>query len=327
MPGRRWTALLLFAALLLTACAARPPLLESPAAQVELAATPFFPQRTHQCGPAALATVLGASGIAVQPDELTPEVFVPSRRGSLTIEMQAAPRRHGRISYPVAPELQSITRELDAGRPVLVLHNYGLPLWPRWHYAVVIGYDSARQQVLLRSGTTERQVLSARNFMRAWDNADRWAVVLLKPGELPASAVPATYLEAATAFERSATPAAAAQAYEAAVGAWPAQPVAWVGRGTARYRQGLLREAAADYQQAVQLDPALDGARNNLAQTWLDLGCRAAAQRELEYIDESKLAPAMLAAVRDTRAQLDRPQGAQGVNCPIPLPTEGASTP
>ena len=31
--------------------------------RIELADTPFFPQDDYQCGPAALATLLGASGI------------------------------------------------------------------------------------------------------------------------------------------------------------------------------------------------------------------------------------------------------------------------
>jgi hypothetical protein len=291
--------------------------MDSTSVPVELVDTPFFAQQTHQCGPAALATVLGASGVEVLPEALTAQVYLPGRRGSLTIEMQAAPRRYGRLSYPLDPDLPAIMRELDAGRPVLVLHNYGLPAWPRWHYAVVIGYDAGKQQVLLRSGVTERQVLSARNFMRAWDNADRWAVVLLKPGELPAQGEPGRYLEAATAFERAATPAAAAQAYEAAIRAWPDQAVAWAGRGTARYRAGLLREAAADYSQAVSVDAGLIGARNNLAQTWIDLGCPAAARRELDRIDDNSLNPSLRAAVEDTRAQLGlHRQTAEAANCP-----------
>jgi hypothetical protein len=290
--------------LLLAGCATRGPLIEPGGGTVELAATPFFPQRTHQCGPAALATVLGASGIPVTPDALTREVYLPGRRGSLTIEMQAAPRRHGRLGYPLAPELSAITRELDAGRPVLVLHNYGLPFWPRWHYAVVIGYDAARQKLLLRSGTTERQVLSAANFMRAWDNADRWATVLLKPGELPAQPDRARYLETATAFERSAAPEAARLTYEAALRSWPDEPVAWVGRGTAHYRAGQLREALADYRQALQLDGTLAGARNNAAQVLLDLGCPQAARRELQQVDAAKLSGALRVAVDDTVRQL-----------------------
>lgn len=309
MTTARVAGLALAACLLLAGCATRGPLIEPAAGTVELSATPFFPQRTHQCGPAALAMVLGASGVASSPDELTPQVYMPGRRGSLTIEMQAAPRRHGRLGYPLAPDLAALTAELDAGRPVLVLHNYGLPFWPRWHYAVAIGYDAARQRLLLRSGTTERQVMSAANFMRAWDNADRWAIVLLKPGELPAQPDRARYIETAVAFERSANPENARQAYEAALRAWPEEPIAWVGRGTARYRSGALRDALADYRQALALDATLAGARNNAAQVLLELGCPQAARHELEQVDAANLNGALREAVDDTRRQIDA-QGA-----------------
>lgn len=303
--------------LLLAGCATQVPLLDSTARAVELADTPFHPQRDFQCGPAALATVLGSSGVEVAPDTLTPLVYLPERRGSLQIEMQAAPRRFERLSYRIGAELEDITAELEAGRPVLVLHNYGLPFWPRWHYAVVIGFDPARQQVVLRSGTNRRQVLSARNFMRAWDNADRWAMVLLRPGELPARPDRATYLESATAFERSATPASAIGAYDAALQRWPDDPVPHVGRGTARYRAGALRDAAADYRRALALDPSLVIARNNLAMTLLDLGCPAAARGEVDAIDLAPLPAALRSAIEDTRSRITARAAAQEApGCP-----------
>ena len=181
-------ALAAWFASLSSGCATRPLLVESlprgaPPAARELGDTPFFPQRVHQCGPAALATVLVASKLNITPDELEPLVYLPKKHGSLQIEMQAVPRKYDRLAYVLGSNLDDIVNELNAGRPVLVLHNYGLPLWPRWHYAVVIGYDAPSDTMLLRSGTIRRQVLSARNFMRAWDNGNRWAMVVLQPGE------------------------------------------------------------------------------------------------------------------------------------------------
>jgi len=65
----------LLAALVLTGCASSGPRLKDYTtgagplpARVELDATPFFPQRDYQCGPAALATLLSASGVATTAD-------------------------------------------------------------------------------------------------------------------------------------------------------------------------------------------------------------------------------------------------------------------
>ncbi|MBX5462458.1 MAG: PA2778 family cysteine peptidase [Steroidobacteraceae bacterium] len=295
---------------MLGGCITRGPLIapDLPSAarpSVELETTPFFPQTEFQCGPAALATVLAASGVDVTPDALTSQVYLPGRKGSLQIEMQAAPRRYGRIAYPLSRNLDAIVAELNANRPVLVLHNYGLPFWPRWHYAVVVGYDAGKDNVVLRSGTTRRQVLSAKNFMRAWDNGGRWALVMLRPGELPVMASASTYLEAAAAFERVASPADARLAFDAAVKKWPEQSLGWIGRGTAHYRLGLLDEAARDYSAALRLDPANAGARNNLGMTLLDLGCPARAREELDQIQVDSLTDPLRAAVLDTRQRLE----------------------
>jgi tetratricopeptide (TPR) repeat protein len=271
---------------------------------VELTDTPFHPQREFQCGPAALATALGASGVQVTPADVQPLVYLPARRGSLQVEMQAAPRKYGRLAYALSPDFDSILAELAAQRPVLVLHNYGLPFFPRWHYAVVVGYDAQKDQVVMRSGTTARQVMGARTFMRAWDNGDRWALVLLKPGELPASADANRYFEAAAAFERSATPEDAKAAFAAASTRWPDQPVAWIGLGTAEYRRKAFQSAVRDYSTAVRLDATHVGARNNLAMAYLELGCPSQAREQLRAIESAILSEPLRAAVEDTRRQL-----------------------
>jgi tetratricopeptide (TPR) repeat protein len=271
---------------------------------VELDDTPFYPQKDYQCGPAALATALGASGANATPDDLVPLVYLPKRKGSLQVEMLATPRRYGRLAYPLARNLDAILAELDAGRPVLVLHNYGIPLLPRWHYAVVVGYDAAADSLVLRSGTTRRQMLSARHFMLAWANGGRWAMVLLRPGELPALPSATAYLEAAASFERNASTSDARSAFDAAVQRWPTEPVAWIGRGTAEYRAGSLSDAARDYEAALRLDSANIGARNNLAMTLLEMGCRDQARAQLDLIGDTDLNASLRDAVRDTRRRL-----------------------
>jgi len=219
--------------------------------------------------------------------------------------MQAVPRKYGRLAYTLSPNLDAILAELSAGRPVLVLHNYGVPFFPRWHYAVVVGYDALTDRLTLRSGVTRRQVLSAKSFMRAWDNGGRWSMVLLRPGETAATANPVRYVASAADFERVANAEASRKVFDAAVQRWPDQPVAWIGRGTAEYRMGDLRAAAQDYASALRVDPNHVGARNNLAQTLLDLGCPRRAHAQLANLEASRLEPPIRTAVLDTRQHID----------------------
>jgi len=296
---------LLAACALLGGCVTRGPLLESRTQAVELDDTPFFAQDAHQCGPAALATVLAASAVSVTPEDLESRVYLPGRRGSLQVEMQAAPRAFGRLAYRIEPELSAIAAELDAHRPVLVLHNYGLPFWPRWHYAVVVGYDGTKDVITLRSGRKRRQQLSAANFMRAWDNGNRWALVVLRPGELPAHPDRQRYLDAAAAFEGVAQPQDAWSTFDAAVKQWPEEPVAWIGRGTASYRLADKPAAAADYRAALHLDGTQAAAHNNLAMTLLEMGCAAQAREQIEQIDAARLDARLRSEVMDTRQQIE----------------------
>ena len=297
--AHRTACFAVFIAVLLTGCVARGPVMAGKA--TELAQTPFFPQKKFQCGPAALATVLAASGVDVTADALADSLYIPARRGSLQVEMLATPRSFVRVALPLPRNPESLIAELEAGRPVVVLHNYGLAFWPRWHYAVLVGYDPRKDVFLLRSGMHRRQEMRTRRFMVAWHHGGRWAMVVLRAGETAALDDARSFLEAAADFERAAGPADARATFDAAVRRWPGEPVAWVGRGTAEYRLGDLQAAARDYARALELDAGQAGARNNLAQTLLDLDCPHRALRLLDAMDKAALPSALRAAAADTR--------------------------
>ena len=111
--GRLLPALLLF----LSGCAAIPDhVRELPAdVSLDLDGTPFFPQERFQCGPAALTTVLVASGADISLDTIVDQVYLPGREGSLQIELSAAVRTHGRIPYTLDGTLAAVKSFL--GRP------------------------------------------------------------------------------------------------------------------------------------------------------------------------------------------------------------------
>lgn len=261
--------------LLLAACAPlapRPPEL-SDRSPVELVATPFFPQREHECGPAALAMLLGAAGREVAPAALTPLLIVPDRVGSLQPELLAQARRQGFIALPIEPRLEALVAELDAGRPVLVLQNNGLSWYTLWHYAVAVGYDPHDDALILRSGVTERLGIPRRNFEATWARSGRWGFVLLRPGQLPAAGDGGSYATAVAAFESTqGSPAEARRAWSAGVSRWPTRWELAFGLGNRRYADGALAEATAAFEDAVRLAPGRAAPWNNLAVTYMDAG-------------------------------------------------------
>jgi tetratricopeptide (TPR) repeat protein len=246
--------------------------------RAELDTVPFFAQEEYQCGPAALAMALNAAGIAATPDALTDEVYIPARKGSLQVEMLASARRHGLLAYELAPELKDVLAEVAAGNAVIVLQNLGLwAFHPYWHYAVVIGYDLEKQQILLHSGTKARRAMAIGLFEFLWIDGRRWAMVALAPGRLPASAREASYAIAAAALEQAGRIAEAHRAYEALLERWPANLVGLMGLGNTAYALGRTAEAETAFRTATTAHPLAAAAFNNLAQTLAEQGKLEAA--------------------------------------------------
>ncbi len=268
-----------------------------------LADVPFHPQEDFQCGPAALAMVLGQAGHAVPPETLRDAVFVPARSGSFTVEMLAAPRQYGLLAVRTAPELDAVLHEVAAGNPVVVFQNLSLPIMPIWHYAVLIGYDLDREQVLLHSGAEARMPMSLHAFERTWARGEYWAMTVTAPGRLPARGGRIEVAQAAAALERVA-PAAGLSAYEAMLARWPADRLALFGRGNALYALHRTADAAAAWQATVEAAPEFADAWNNLAQARSELGEREAAAAAIERA--LALGGPRAAVYEQTRMQINR---------------------
>lgn len=232
---------------------------------VELERTPFFPQEDHQCGPASLATALGAAGIKTDPADITRQVYLPGREGSLQVEMLASARRNGAVPYLLKPELRDVLDEVSAGTPVVVLQNLGLSWFPIWHYAVIIGYDLANRNLLLRSGKERRQVLALPTFERTWARSDHWAFVAVAPGKLPVTATENGYLASVARMESLGLNRQANVSYAAALERWPGNLAALIGLGNTAYALDDPDAAEAAFRRASREHSESAIAHNNLA--------------------------------------------------------------
>lgn len=265
---------------------------------------PFYAQDEYQCGPAALAMMLNQRDIKATPEALKERVYIPARKGSLQVEMVAAARDKGLLVYPLEPELQAVLREVDAGNPVLVMQNLAFNWYPQWHYAVVIGYDLAEQQLILHSGLQQEQREPFKLFLRTWQRADNWARVMLPANQLPATAEPLPYLRAASDLEQTGKLDSAKEAYQTALIRWPDEPSARLGLGNVAWQQGDKSIAIAHFSELTRQFPALDAGWNNLITGLNEMNCKQAAQVAQNCADQ--------------RSQAGAEKG-QNAACPLPI--------
>jgi hypothetical protein len=257
--------------LALGGCAGSAPLM-SGIEPIELDDVPFFPQTEYQCGPAALATILAHEDLAVDAEDMVGAVYVEGLQGSLQAELLGATRRNGLIPYVLEPQPSALFAELAAGRPVLILQNLGLTRVPVWHYAVVVGFDLARDEMVLRSGLERRHVVPLAVFERTWRRGDYWAVVVMPPDRLPHTAQETPYLQAVIGLERLRRWEEASRAYRAAAARWPESLGAQLGIGNSRYALKDIAGAEQAYRAATTTHPNSGIAFNNLAQALADRG-------------------------------------------------------
>lgn len=242
---------------------------------------PVVLQEPDFCGPAALSMVLSQAGRPATQDELGAQVFLPGRSGTLQTEMLSGPRRFGLVSYQLDGQLTALLHETRLGRSPVVLLNLGLSWAPRWHYAVVMGYDLDRGEIILRSGTAERQSLPLRTFEYTWARSQYWSMVVAPPGTLPDSVDAPHAEQAALGFEQVNPPAQAMRVWQDIVSRWPDRLLPQLALGNAQSASGHWPDAARTFEHATaQFDSAV--AWNNLAQARLALGDREGARTAAE---------------------------------------------
>jgi tetratricopeptide (TPR) repeat protein len=303
--------LLLAAAVLLTAgCTPKTPLpLERQFTSSHLD-IPFLPPRSELCAAAAIEMVAaywqskGSFLPRLSGTELEQRTLLPAKGGTLQAELAAAARSNGLLVYPLEPSFHSLFQELSAGHPVIVLVNRGLSWYPLWHYAPVTGYDARERTLFSHLGEEPDEAIPLRTFAALWERSEKWGVVLLPPGELPATARPGPYLRAAYSLEQSGMREEALTAYRRGLEQWPNDTNLLFALANAHYSARHLPEAERVYRELLKLKPGHPLARNNLA----DLLCRSGrpeeALRLLEGIETED--PGVRSVIEATRKEIEQ---------------------
>ena len=270
----------LVAGLVLAGCSHYPlkdPDLSQLPASAELRDLAWFAQEDNQCGPASLATLLDFNKIRVTPEQLKPSLYIPEKGGTLQLELTARARQYGLIPYQIEPKIADLFAELSAGHPVLVMQNLGFSELPQWHYAVAIGYDLEQQHIVLRSGPHPRYETDLSLFIKTWQRADSWALVILTPDKTPATATATRYMQTANNLEQLGLLEPAESAYRTAHQRWPNSASPLLGLGNISYVQQHYSQAINYFVDYITRSDNPAPGWNNLAYSLAQYGCTDAA--------------------------------------------------
>lgn len=279
----------IFIALAMSACASTPQtihFLESPPKEItkkiELSSVQFFPQEEYQCGPAALATILSYQGVKVTSDELVNKVYLPEKKGSLQVEMVSAARSYGLLMYKLKGTIETLIREIESGNPVLVFQNLSLDIMPKWHYAVVVGYDIDKSILILHSGINKSYKISFETFERTWQRANHWAYMVLTPGKIPQTGEVLEYVKASADLAELGYTEAALQSLSSGFKKWPENTLVIMALANTKYAMNNYYKALELFELELNLRPYNDSAWNNRAYVLKALDCMTEAVRSIQ---------------------------------------------
>jgi ABC-type bacteriocin/lantibiotic exporter with double-glycine peptidase domain len=171
-PLRQAGVLLLFC--LVSACSP----LKAPLTMTESAAgrviegVPFHPQQgPYDCGPAALASLLGQRGNGASLAQIRAATYTAGLQGSLLPDLENYARSLGYGTRSGRGDLTLLRGAIDADIPVLIPLEMGRWALTRPHYVVVFGYVGS--DFVLHAGKQERMTIAAADLDRRWQKLNR----------------------------------------------------------------------------------------------------------------------------------------------------------
>jgi ABC-type bacteriocin/lantibiotic exporter with double-glycine peptidase domain len=201
--SQKFLALALVAWTMSAGCTAPGGLRFSPEAQparsyLYIADVPFYPEDSHQCGPASLAAVLNYWGIQATPEEVYRATYKPQFKGTPEIDLWSYASAREMDTRMRSAALEDLKRYLEQRIPVIAFVDTGSDWFPAPHFVVVVGLDPVAQVVVMHNGKEQSSRIPYAQFMEAWRKTKNWTLVVRpKPPQLIAAPLGHTPLAAA----------------------------------------------------------------------------------------------------------------------------------
>jgi ABC-type bacteriocin/lantibiotic exporter with double-glycine peptidase domain len=155
------------------AAAAPPP--GGPPVRLEV---PVIAQARERCGPAALAMVLRFYGAPDSAVAGTERAYSPALRGALITDLARCAERAGYAARVASLDEDSLLVLLRSGVPPILHYRRGPGPLTRGHFAVLVGWEPARDEFLANDGGARTARLGRAELLRRWRAAGSLALVV-----------------------------------------------------------------------------------------------------------------------------------------------------
>ena len=253
----------------------------------ELTAVPFFPQTHTSVVRPRWPPSFHFSGVAVTPEPLVSQVYLPGAKAACKSRCWQQPRRYGRVSYQLAPRYSDVLREVAAGNPVIVLQDVG-PMLTRSPSGIT---RCSMASTIPRAPSPSlrhqaRQEMPFTAFEREWMKSGYWAMVVTPPDRIPVTATEEGWMQPCWRWHDRQTalppPLPTPPLSSAGPTIWPAA----IGLANQHHARGAFADAVATLRVAQQKHPDSVIVINNLAQALSDQGRHAEALVQIEAVSD-----------------------------------------
>ncbi len=142
---------------------------------------PGYEQDRYQCGPSALASVIGywrGRGLSsAQPDADTigRDIYSKSAKGVLGIDLLFYAQDLGLDAIQTKGGIGELRKLIDDETPAIILVDYGAGPYQINHFMVAYGYS--KEGFVVHSGTGARHI-TEKELQRIWERAGYWTLAV-----------------------------------------------------------------------------------------------------------------------------------------------------
>jgi ABC-type bacteriocin/lantibiotic exporter with double-glycine peptidase domain len=112
----------------------------------------------------------------VPHEEIIKEIYSPTARGTLTIDLELYARMLGFSVQQYSGNINDLRSAVDKGVPPVILVDYGFSIYQVNHFMVVTGYTE--KGIILNTGRERNKIIFNEELFGIWGKTGFWTLVI-----------------------------------------------------------------------------------------------------------------------------------------------------